>query len=133
MGKLISCLTYWFKQLKNLFFCQKYQSISKHTSKRARIFAQEPTGDSQVSAHYGQWTMQGYVGLCRAIYGYVWLCVYMYGYIGLCMAMQGYVGLCMAMYGYVGLCMAVQGYVGLCMAVYGCVGLCRVKIGRAHV
>ena len=38
---------------------------------------------------------------------------------------NGYVGLCMAMYGYVGLCMAMYGYVGLCMAMYGYVGLCR--------
>ena len=39
------------------------------------------------------------------------------GYVGLCMAMYRCVGLCRAMYGYVGLCMAVYGYVGLCMPI----------------
>ena len=72
--------------------------ISKHTSKRARIFAQKPTGNSQVSGHYGQWTMQGYVGLCMAMYVYVGLYRDMYGYVGLCRAMRGHVWLCRAIF-----------------------------------
>ena len=45
--------------------------------------------------------IDGYVGLCIAMYGYVY-----YGYVWLCRAMYGCVGLCRATYGYVGLCMA---------------------------
>ena len=38
---------------------------------------------------------------------------------------NGYVGLCMAMYAYVGLCRAMYGYVWLCRAMYGYVWLSR--------
>ena len=64
--------------------------------------------------------------LCRApahVYVYIGLHRAMKGDV------QGYVGLCRAMYGYVGLCMAMQGYkrlyVGVCKVKYGYEALCR--------
>ena len=68
-------------------------------------------------AYYLSYFINGYVGLCMAMYGnvyqgYVWLFRAMYGCLGLCRATYGYVGLCRAVYGYVGLCI-----LGLCMAI----------------
>ena len=45
--------------------------------------------------------MNGYVGLCMAVYGYVWLGMARYGCVGPCMAVYGYGCLCMSVYSYV--------------------------------
>ena len=53
--------------------------------------------------------------LAQLEHGY-YLSYFINGYVGLCMAMYGYVGLSRVVYGYVGLCRAVYSYVWLCMA-----------------
>ena len=77
--------------------------------------ANTPLAQSE-RAYYLSYFINGYVGLCMALYGYVGLCRAVYGYIGLCRAVYGYVGPYRAVYGYVGLCMAKYGYLGQFMA-----------------
>ena len=55
------------------------------------------------------------------------------GYVGLCMAMYGYVGLCRAGCGCVWQSRTQYGYVGPCMAMYDCVGLSRAKYGYVRL